>query len=66
MTPLFSRSGQCRTDHDVDPTVREDPEYPRIYDSHYFVTGKWVRVLIGGTDPMVMVKRPPDVGQPHG
>jgi hypothetical protein len=28
MKPLFSRSGQCRTDHSVDPMVREDPKYP--------------------------------------
>jgi hypothetical protein len=44
MTPLFSRSGQCRTDHGVEPMVREDPEYPRIYGLRYFMTGKWVRV----------------------
>jgi hypothetical protein len=31
ITPLFSQIGQRRTDHNIDPTVREDPEYPWIY-----------------------------------
>jgi hypothetical protein len=34
MTPLFSRSGQRRTDHGVDSMVRGDPEYPWIYRLH--------------------------------
>jgi hypothetical protein len=42
--PLFSRSGQRRTNHGLDPMVREAPKYPWIYDSRYFTTGKWARV----------------------
>jgi hypothetical protein len=44
ITPLVSQSGQCRTDHDVDPTIRGDPEYPHIYDSCCFMSEKWIMV----------------------
>jgi hypothetical protein len=44
ITPLFSRKWSNRTDHDVDPTVRGDPEYPHIYGSCYFVTEKMIGV----------------------
>jgi hypothetical protein len=52
---LFSpRVGQCRTDHDVDPTVRGDPEYPHIYDSRYLIE-KWIRFNTG-MNPMITGK----------
>jgi hypothetical protein len=44
ITPLFSRSGQHRADHEIDPMVRGDPEYPHIYGSRYFVTVKMIGV----------------------
>jgi hypothetical protein len=56
LTLPFSRSGQCRTDHDVDPMVREDPKVS---------SDLWLVLLRdrvsgsgfnGGTDPMVTVK----------
>jgi hypothetical protein len=49
------------TDHDVDLTVRKDLEYPQIYGSSYFVTVSGSG-FNSGTDPMIMVKKPSDVG----
>jgi len=40
MSSTFMDSGGSGTDHDIDPTVRGDPEYPQLYDSHYLVTEK--------------------------
>jgi hypothetical protein len=56
MTPLFSRSGQRGADHDVDPTVREDPKNPHIYGSHYFASSVSGSRFNGGTDPIVTVR----------
>jgi hypothetical protein len=44
ITPLFSQSGQHWNDLNIDPMVREAPEYPQICGSRYFMTEKMIGV----------------------